>query len=42
MKLYYFNITDTPEVLKSKRNALVKKYHPDKAPEHQKDAKRKL
>lgn len=29
MPLLYFKITDSPEVLKQKRNKLVKKYHPD-------------
>lgn len=36
MQLKYFNLTDTAEVLKSKRHLLVKKHHPDKAPESQK------
>jgi len=42
MKLYYFDIKDSPDVLKSKRNALIKKHHPDKAPEHQKAAKTEI
>jgi hypothetical protein len=42
MKLYYFNINDTPEVLKSKRNNLVKKHHPDKATEGQKAVKTEI
>ena len=29
MLLLYFKITDSPEVLKKKRNTLVKLYHPD-------------
>ncbi|MGQ0829411.1 MAG: hypothetical protein ACT4ON_13565 [Bacteroidota bacterium] len=42
MQLHYFSIKDTPEILKSKRNALVKKHHPDKAPEHLKAAKTEI
>ena len=42
MLLNYFNITDTPDELKSRRNALVKIHHPDKAKEADKAAKTKI